>query len=116
MPRQPTEATPPRQEPAGCLAAIARVFWLLVGNAILFFLAVYIGETGTMSALDIAFWAVVAALGVVRYVDITRLNGLTTDGEPASLRHWRRYVVALVLGSAALWGSAHTALRWAMAP
>ena len=59
---QPTKDAPTAPTQAGCLAEISRVFWLVIGNGILFFLAVYIPETRAMSALDIAFWAVMGAL------------------------------------------------------
>ena len=100
----------------GCLPVVIRLAWLVVGNATLLFLGLRIAQEKTFSRLDLAFWAAVLALILVRYIDSTRLHGLTKDGEPASLRHWRSYVIFLLLGSGALWGLAHAGLRHVMPP
>ena len=105
-------ATPTRTEtsPAttgyGCLF---RLFWMVFGSGILLFLWFFIlSHSGTFFSLfDTAFGATVALLIAVRYVDITRLNGQTASGEPATLAHWRRYTFGLVLFGAAAWAAAH---------
>jgi len=94
-------------EPTGCLSVVVRIFWLMGGNLALLMLAVFIFQKKTFSAFDIAFWAIVAGLILIRYIDITRLKGLTSNNEPATLKHWRIYVVKLLAASAALWGLAH---------
>ncbi len=110
-----TKQAVPQTEQVGCLAVVVRVLWLVIGNAALFFLAIRIAQRRAFSALDVAFWAVVLGLIVVRYIDITRLKGSTKDGEPASLRHWRRYVLSLLLVSGAAWALAHLVVRhWAI--
>ena len=97
-------------EPIGCLPVVVRLLWLVVGNGALLLLSILIAQERTFSALDLAFWGSVVALILVRYIDITRLGGLTKDGEPASLRDWRRYILFLLLGAGALWGLAHALL------
>ena len=77
------------------------------GNVALALVAVFIARAGSFSRLDVLFWAFVGALVVARYVDVTRLDGLTADGQPASLRHWRRYSGALVAIAAGVWALAH---------
>ncbi|MFA4948150.1 MAG: hypothetical protein WC674_06525 [Candidatus Krumholzibacteriia bacterium] len=94
-------------EPIGCFGLVVRMIWLLAGNAALFMLAILIFQKRDFSALDAGFWAIAAALVLIRYIDITRLNGLTSNSEPATLKHWRIYVVRLLVASAALWGLAH---------
>jgi len=111
MSRNRNEIVPP-VEYTGCLAGIVRILWLEVGNAALLLLTVLITEQRALSGLDISFWAIVAALIIVRYIDITRLNGLTSDGEPASLRHWRRYALLLVLIAGGAWALAHWVARF----
>jgi hypothetical protein len=93
--------------PIGCFGLVVRMIWLLAGNAALFILAILIFQKRVFSILDAGFWAVVAALILLRYMDITRLKGLTADSEPATLKHWRSYVVKLLLASCALWALAH---------
>jgi len=94
-------------EPIGCIGLVARMFWLLFGNLALFMLAILILKKPAFSVFDIAYWAIVAGLILVRYLDITRVHGLTSDSEPATLKHWRIYVVKLLLISGLLWGLAH---------
>lgn len=101
--------------PAGCAGLIARITWMMAGNAALAVIAVLILQAGSPSALDVFFWGVVVALLAVRYVDVTRLGGLTADGEPASIGHWRRYALYLVGATAALWTLAHAGGRLASA-
>jgi hypothetical protein len=99
-------ARPPAQ--TGCLGLIVRVIWMLFGNAALVLLAVHIVRAGSFSAVDALFWLVVAVMVGVRYVDITWLGGLTAEGEPASLRHWRRYSASLLAAAAGLYVLAYT--------
>ena len=67
----------------------------------------FIFQRRGLSILDIAFWGIVVGLVLIRYIDITRLKGLTTNSEPATLRHWRTYVTKLLVVGAVLWGLAH---------
>lgn len=99
-------------EPLGFAGVVVRIFWLMGGNIALFILAVFILEKKTASILDIAYWAIVIGLILIRYVDITRLKGLTSNSEPATLKHWRIYVVKLLLISGALWGLARIIPLW----
>ena len=94
-------------EPIGCFGLVVRMIWLLAGNAALFMLAIFIFQKRDFSAFDVGFWAIVAVLVLLRYIDITRLKGLTSNSEPATLKHWRRYVIRLLVASAAMWGLAH---------
>ena len=113
---QQTKQTGSQSEATGCLPAVLRLLWLIVGNVALFLLATLIAQRSSLSELDFVFWATVAALILVRYIDITRLHGSTKDGEPASLQHWRRYVLLLLLASGALWGMAHWVLGRLLTP
>ena len=110
MSQNKNEIPPARQ--TGCLAGIVRIIWLVVGNAALLLLTILITERRSLSGLDIAFWAIVVALILLRYIDITRLNGLTANGEPASLQDWRRYVLLLLLIAGGVWVLAHGITRF----
>jgi hypothetical protein len=105
--------TPPTSyhESLGCLGALVRLTWMAFGNGALFMLALKIAQSRRVSTLDAVFWAVVVALVALRYLDIIRLGGQTTDGEPANLRDWRRYVVCICGAAVVLWTLAHTLLR-----
>lgn len=107
MARSSRQQPPAPAAHMGTLGVVARLTWLMVGNVALLVLALLIGRAGLFSVLDVAFWLVAGGLVIVRYLDITRLNGQTKDGEPATVMHWRRYVAYLLLASGVLWSAAH---------
>ncbi len=98
----------PQAEPSGCLTTLVRLLWLAFGNAALAVMTGLIVQKGTFSPLDILFWAIPGLLVLIRYYDITRLHGLTAECEPATLKHWSRYSILLLMTSALLWIFAHT--------
>ena len=102
----PSSPQPPTttDSPAGCLL---RLLWLGAGNVALVFLALLVFRSRRFSALDVAFWAVVALLAGARYLDITRFQGRTADGEPATVAHLRRYLITMLLVAAGAWLAAH---------
>ena len=91
---------------SGCLT---RLLWLGVGNVVLGISAVFIAQKRGLvfSAADGVFWASVILMILVRRVDITILHGWTATGEPATMRHWRRYAVLLPVVGALVWAGAH---------
>jgi hypothetical protein len=97
-----------RSQPS-LIGAVARVYWMLAGNAALYLVALAIALRGPEYrwTTDVGFWAVVASLALVRYADITALGGATASGGPASLSDWHRYVRGLLPIAAAVWLIAH---------
>ena len=91
------------------LGILARLWWMLFGNVLLAFSLVFIfrKEGGFLHPADGVFWVTVAALVLVRYLDIRFLDGQTATGEPASVGHWTRYAALLVSIATVLWGLAH---------
>ena len=94
-------------EPTGYVGLVVRISWLMGGTFALLMLAVLIFQKKILPIFDITFWAIVAGLILIRYIDIARLKGLTSNSEPATLKHWRIYVVKLLAASGVLWGLAH---------
>jgi hypothetical protein len=90
--------------PEGCLL---RLFWTVAGNLALFALVLSIFKQDGFSLLDGAYWVVVVALAVSRYVEITHFAGQTLDGRPGTLTDVRRYGIWLLLVATGLWISAH---------
>jgi hypothetical protein len=84
---------------------------MLIGpaTAIISLLVIFQNRQGGFSSADAALWCVVFACIAVRYLDVSRLNGLTATGKPASLVDWRRYSLILLLVALVLWSIA----RWA---
>ncbi|TFH40572.1 MAG: hypothetical protein E4H01_16360 [Lysobacterales bacterium] len=116
----PRPAAPYAQAPAGKLSSdpaaqsglgiLLRLTWLMFGNVLLMALAIAIAErqsAGFLTVVDAAFWTLVGGLALARYVDITRMKGQTASGEPATIGHWRRYLVTLLPLSVVVWGAAH---------
>jgi hypothetical protein len=88
---------------------IARLFWMFFGNAILFISIIFIfeHEDGMFHTADAVFWITVVALVFVRYLDIKFCGGLTATGLPASMSHWIKYTILLLICSTAVWALAH---------
>ena len=91
------------------LGLFAKVFWTLLGNAILFFtaIAIFLHKGEMLHTADIVFWVTVAALIIARYLDIKFFNGLTVTGLPTSMTHWRKYAIILLTCSTTIWIFAH---------
>jgi hypothetical protein len=91
------------------LGILARFFWMFIGNFILFFSIICIFEykSGLFHTADAVFWITVAALVIVRYLDINLLDGLTATGLPASMANWTKYVTLLLICSTAVWTVSH---------
>jgi hypothetical protein len=99
----------PTEKYDSMLGPMARLFWMLVGNAILFFLTIFIllNQGKMFNAADVVFWITVAVLVLTRYFDIKLLDGLTVTDKPASMAHWRKYTIFLLICSTAVWVLSH---------
>jgi hypothetical protein len=105
MSDQPDQQAGGRSRPdsTGCLPVVLRTMWMTWGNAALVLCAVKMAE-GTAPTVSTALFVLFAG-GLIggRYIDITCFKGETAHGEPANLSHWRRYAIAVLFVSAALW-------------
>jgi len=90
---------------SGILALLVRPFWMFWGNFVLLISAgnIIMGESSSTRTSDIIFWGAVAAMIIVRFLDIKFLDGQTAAQKPASIKHWRRYAIVLAVISAAIW-------------
>ena len=104
-------ASTPVQHQQGGLGTFARIFWALVGNAVLLFMALAIFQRHatfySFAGIDLAYWIMVLLMVVIRYCDIKYLGGLTSKDEPATIVHWRKYAMFLLLIAAGVWLIAH---------
>lgn len=89
-------------------ALLTRLAWMLFGNLALLACAAVIArdDLAPLSLLSGLFWAIVGGLIGLRYLDITRYDGQTSKGEPATLKDWKRYSVGLTTISLAVWALA----------
>jgi hypothetical protein len=81
---------------------------MLIGPAIavLSLLLIFQNPEGGFSSTDaIMSCAVVVCVGL-RYIDVSRLNGLKATSEPASIADWRRYAIVVVIVALVLCGMA----------
>jgi hypothetical protein len=97
----------------GGLGTFARIFWILIGNVVLLVMALGIFQRHapffSFAAIDLAYWITVLLLVVIRYCDIKYLGGLTAKDEPATIVHWRKYAMFLLLIVTGVWLLAHAA-------
>jgi len=100
---------PQSSEQGGCVAFILRTLWLMLGNVGLAMLAILIilNRLPLFSACDLLFWGLVGLLIIIRYIDIAYFHGADSYGDPANMRHWRRYLALLLVISLAIWSFAH---------
>jgi hypothetical protein len=108
-PQRRVESPEPDPNSSG-LGFLARIYWMLAGNAILGLVAAKIAaSSATLSWLDLAYWGLVVSLVAVRYADVTVLDGTTADGARATRAHWRRYAAVLSIVCVSVWALAHLA-------
>ena len=90
-----------------------RFFWMLLGYAIVFTSLgmIFVDKPAFPSILDGVVWFTVALMIVARLVDVTRWQGMTVDGEPATLVHLRGYSVLVVSITAAAHAIVHALVR-----
>ena len=84
---------------------LARIFWMPIGSMVLAIsMIIILQHKGSMfHAADLVFWVTIAAIILVRYLDIKFWGGMTAAGGPATMANWNRYAAALLIGSAAVW-------------
>jgi hypothetical protein len=86
---------PHATEPHAELGCLVRLFWMAFGNLALLAAWMQVMASERIGTPDALYVGVVLALLLARYVDITRLNGMTIHTERATRADLRRYVVAL---------------------
>ncbi len=104
---QPSSSRPAQK--SGCIALILRTFWLMAGNVVLGIIVIHIimNRMPPFSIYDLVFGGMVILMIAVRYVDIAYFDGADSYGDPATIQHWRRYAVWLVVISLVVWSFAH---------
>ena len=88
---------------------LARLGWMLFGPLALLLLTITIVSRGSgwLTAADVAFLAVLAAMLAARWLQLRSGQAQTTAGEPATRADLRRYLaLATALGLAA-WAGAN---------
>ena len=94
---------------SGCLA---RLFWLVGGNAMLALalLQILFTQPPIFSLVDAFYGSIVVLILVARYVDIRYFHGATGEGKPSTMADWRRHASIEVGAAAVAWCAAHAAV------
>jgi hypothetical protein len=103
------------QEPLGCLAAFARLYWLGVGFIVLLVFAAFVAKNSAPIASDIGVLIGAALLIAVRYIDVVHFNGYNADEKPSTVADWRRYSAKVVVFALGVWGLARVAAYYGWA-
>jgi len=93
----------PAYTPIGSL--IARLYWLVLGHVTVILLgaAIYTNQLHYQLVFNILYAIAVVACSVARFVDIKYYKGATTEGEPSTMAHWRRYSIFVAAYAVPLW-------------
>ena len=85
------------EEQLGCLSVLPRLYWLAAGNVIVLFSSVYIAlRKATLAVYLIYILGTICLIGA-RFIDIKYFKGEKLNGERASLNHWLRYTLGLLV-------------------
>ncbi len=105
------ETYPTNDKQSGGLSLLVRLYWMVIGNFILFFMVAGIcaSENKGLDLKDAVYWIAVILLVLTRYIDIKYLGGLSAQGAPVSMTHWYRYSAGLMICAGLIWGLAHAA-------
>lgn len=87
----------------------ARLTWAALGPLVLLVMAgaVFSKAHSWFSALDVAYGVVVALMILARWVEQRSGSATTLTGEPATSRHFARYVAVLLPLAIVVWVVAH---------
>jgi hypothetical protein len=96
---------------SGGLGCLVRFAWVIVGHAAILLSLVWLfqNKPAGFTIVDLIFWGAVAFCIGLRFIDVSRLKGLTATGQPASMTDWRRYALIIGVGALVLWSAVHGA-------
>jgi len=98
---QSNQAPAKSESQVGCLSVLVRLAWIF-GGFLLLFGVMFIAQRKAPLLADISFWLFTFGLILLRFVDIKFLKGETMDNHPATLKHWRRYSLGLLITAGCL--------------
>lgn len=91
------------------LPILCRVFWLMFGPLLLVVLTFIIATTGNgwLTPADWGFLGTLVALLIARWLEFRGGNPQTSEGQPATSAHLRRYIMVVVVCGLGLWITAN---------
>ena len=99
--RGDTSASPQQTNP---FTVLLRIAWMVGGPAVagLLILIMVANEEASVWR-DVAIGIAVSIAVAARYLDIAFFRGETADGEPATMQHFWRYAVKLLVAVGVAW-------------
>jgi len=91
------------QNPLGCLP---KIFWMMMGPLGLLLAALSVFMSAGWTVADAVVWLLIGLLIGARYIDIVRFRGQTINDQPATMTHFKRYVLLVLVAGAAVWALA----------
>lgn len=87
------------------LVGVARIFWIMIGPAVLVLLGMGIVTRGNgwFTPQDIAFLAVLGVVVAARWYEFHGGSPQTSTGEPATPAHLRRFVLCALTAGLGAW-------------
>lgn len=102
----PKPSTEPESESGrGCLPALVRLVWIF-GGIVLIYCALFIAQRKGGAIADLALLFLALGIILVRFIDIKYLKGETMDNQPATIKHWRRYALKILIAAGLLYALA----------
>jgi hypothetical protein len=91
--------------PGNGLGALVRIGWLAVGTIAILGLAMSIASRPpwSLGIRDALFWGATVGTAALRCIDVMKLEGQTTRGDPATTGDLVRYLVGLAVFATLLW-------------
>ena len=88
---------------------LGRMMWVLIGPVALLFIiyTIIANGGGWFRFADAAYGAVLALMIGGRWIEQRSGAATTVTGEPATVRHFRRYVRILLPGAVGVWAAAN---------
>jgi hypothetical protein len=108
--KSPVPTTDNSKSAGGAAGCLVRSIWLMVGNVALVFSAVLIVKQRQglgVTWADGLFWGIAVLTAVSRYVDVRHFDGQTSEGEPSTMQHAKKFIALLAVAAVALWIAAH---------
>jgi hypothetical protein len=97
------------QEITSLLGILGRVIWIMLGPLLLVLMTFLIIETGNgwLTAADFAFLSILAGMMLGRWLEFHAGNPQTAEGEPATARDLRRYLIGTTIIGLGVWAIAN---------
>lgn len=84
---------------------LLRLAWIF-GGSLLIFCVIFVAQRKAPILADIIFLLFTIGLVLIRFIDIRYFKGETADNRPATLKHWRRYSIGLLIAAGLLYSLA----------